>query len=56
MQAHTLDMHEKEQLFFIDMIFENQVNRLAKLRFGKIVNFQNKLGRSCHESNMHLST
>ena len=41
MQAHTKDMHDKEQLFPNDMIFGSQVSRLAKLRLGKFVNFSN---------------
>ena len=41
MQAHTKDMHEKEQIFPNDMIFGSQVNRLAKLRLEKLVNFPN---------------
>ena len=43
MQAHTKDMHEKEQIFPNDMIFGSQVSRLAKLRLGKLF----------PESNMH---
>ena len=41
MQAHTKDMHDKEQLFPNDMIFGSQVSRLAKSRLGKLVNFPN---------------
>ena len=43
MQAHTRDMHEEEELFPNDMMFESQVSGLDKMRLGKL----------CHESDMH---
>ena len=43
MQAHTKDMHEEEQIFPNNMMFESQVSGLAKLRLRKL----------CHESDMH---
>ena len=37
MQAHTKDMHEEESLFPNNMMFESQVNGLAKLRLQKVM-------------------